>query len=61
MLALPSAVPEAVLEAVEETLAHRPGVSVRLAAYSPSALTRVALPAPVVCWQELPVGVSSPA
>jgi len=47
VLALRSASPQAVLEEVEETLAR--GVPVRLAAYSTSSLTRIDLPAPVVC------------
>jgi hypothetical protein len=47
VLALRSASPNAVLEEVEKTLAR--GVRVRLAAYSPSSLTRIDLPAPVMC------------
>lgn len=48
VLALRSASPDAVFAAVEDTLADDRG-RVRLAAYSPSSLTRLDLPAPVVC------------
>jgi hypothetical protein len=54
VLALRSASPNAVLAAVEETLASRPGERVRLAAYSGSTLTRLDLPAPVVCSRPAP-------
>jgi hypothetical protein len=47
VLALRSASPDDVLAEAEETLAR--GVRVRLGAYSPSSLTRLDLPAPVVC------------
>jgi hypothetical protein len=47
LLALRSASPDAVLEEVEEALARE--ARVRLAAYSASSLTRIDLPAPVVC------------
>jgi hypothetical protein len=47
VLALRSASPDAVLAEVRETLAR--GVPVRLAAYSPSSLSRLDLPAPIVC------------
>jgi hypothetical protein len=47
VLALGSASPDAVLEEVEDTLAR--GLRVRLAAYSPSSLLRIDLPAPVLC------------
>jgi hypothetical protein len=47
VLALRSASPDAVLAEVEQTLAR--GVRVRLAAYSPSSLTRIDVPAPVIC------------
>ncbi len=47
VLALRSASPDAVLEEVEEALARN--ARVRLAAYTPSSLTRIDLPAPVVC------------
>ena len=45
--ALRSVSPGAVLEEAEKALAR--GVRVRLAAYSPSSLTRIDLPAPVMC------------
>jgi ribulose bisphosphate carboxylase small subunit len=54
VLALHSASPGAVLAAVEETLAGRPGERVRLAAYSGSSLTRLDLPAPIVCSRPAP-------
>ena len=47
VLALRSATPDAVLAEVEETLAR--GVRVRLAAYSSSSLTRIDVPAPIMC------------
>ena len=47
VLALRSASPDDVLAEAEETLAR--GVRVRFGAYSPSSLTRLDLPAPVVC------------
>jgi translation elongation factor EF-Ts len=48
----PCCAPVGVLAEVEETLAR--GVRVRLAAYSPSSLTRLDLPAPVVCSRPAP-------
>ena len=50
VLALPSADAEAVLAAVLETQATYGDARIRLAAYSPSSLTRLELPAPVACW-----------
>ena len=59
ILALPSAAAHAVLGAVEETLTIGGNVGVRLAAYSPSSLTRLDLPAPVVCGRPAPARVGS--
>lgn len=47
VLILSSARPDAVLQEAEAMLIS--GARVRLAAYSPSSLTRLDLPAPVVC------------
>ena len=49
VLALPSADANAVLAAVLETQATYGGARIRLAAYSPSSLTRLDLPASVAC------------
>lgn len=49
LLLFASAAPQAALAAVEDAVTRSPGARVRVAAYDPASLSRVARPAAVVC------------